>query len=379
MSSVKNNNEPQNHPTDDKVTRQPEANTSRLFVYGLDPYVTAADLELIFSTIGPLTRCFVVVDINKKCKGTGFVHFAQGEDADKAVMTLNGHLVKGKPIGIDYAKKRTRADKQISTEKAAEKAVEKPTEKTHKKIAISTSEKKSEQKTRKSEKFSERLKARTLVIYGLKPEHNEDWIKAQIAEYGRALEISYPHPKKTTAHVHYQTVHSAVMAVKGLPLKLKDQEGVKVRLQGDAYLKQFRLIIRNLPFKCQLSDIQPIFEKFGLLYDISLPPGKAPGTCKGFGFVNYINFNDVEKAIAKGNGQIIQGRPIAIDTTLPKKQFEELKSKGDEEIHENSTLEKPSLPKMGEEKPSKKESGEKSKSLEKKSNRKEGGKRKTST
>jgi nucleolar protein 4 len=87
-------------------------------------------------------------------------------------------------------------------------------------------------------------------------------------------------------------------------------------------LKQFRLIVRNLPFSATLADIETAFAKFGPLFEVSVPPGtKASQLNRGFAFVNYTNINDARKAVEGMNMKPIKGRLVAVDFAVSKEQY----------------------------------------------------------
>src|SRR6185312_13393209 len=63
------------------------------------------------------------------------------------------------------------------------------------------------------------------------------------------------------------------------------------------------------------------FGSFGELVDVRIPL-KETGESRGFAFVEFRNKSDAEKAIASLNGHDFHGRPIAIDWSLPKQEYD---------------------------------------------------------
>lgn len=66
-----------------------------------------------------------------------------------------------------------------------------------------------------------------------------------------------------------------------------------------------------------------MFIKFGKIYEVKLPPGKRAGSSAGFGFVNFTNQADAEKAIRDGNARDLGGRQIAVDWAVAREQYQE--------------------------------------------------------
>ncbi|CAD5118480.1 DgyrCDS7179 [Dimorphilus gyrociliatus] len=87
--------------------------------------------------------------------------------------------------------------------------------------------------------------------------------------------------------------------------------------------KSARLIVRNLPFKCEEESLQNVFSPYGEITDITLPK-KEDGKSKGFGFVQFSDLKEAAEAIKALNGQELNGRPIAVDFSLSKSRFEKL-------------------------------------------------------
>ena len=80
---------------------------SRLYVGNLAYSVSKADLEELFSTVGPLESVAVIMDkFTGQSKGFGFVEMTNAEDASKAIEQLNDTELKGRNIKVNEAKPR---------------------------------------------------------------------------------------------------------------------------------------------------------------------------------------------------------------------------------------------------------------------------------
>ena len=90
--------------------------------------------------------------------------------------------------------------------------------------------------------------------------------------------------------------------------------------------RQWRIVIRNLPFNVTDATVRAAFEAFGVIEEIHVPTrpgrdGKVSG--RGFGFINFAKKIEAKEAVEKGNGMNVLGRPVAVDWALAKEIFEE--------------------------------------------------------
>lgn len=83
-----------------------------LFVHSLSETVTSESLTSLFSQFYPLKHATVVYDhVTRRSKGYGFATFADSEDAQKALDSLNGCHFEGRKIKIEVAEPRHRSGK----------------------------------------------------------------------------------------------------------------------------------------------------------------------------------------------------------------------------------------------------------------------------
>lgn len=83
-----------------------------LFVHSLSETVTTESLTSLFSQFYPLKHATVVHDhVTRRSKGYGFATFADSEDAQKALDSLNGCHFEGRKIKIEFAEPRHRSGK----------------------------------------------------------------------------------------------------------------------------------------------------------------------------------------------------------------------------------------------------------------------------
>jgi nucleolar protein 4 len=90
-----------------------------------------------------------------------------------------------------------------------------------------------------------------------------------------------------------------------------------------------KLIVRNLPWSIKSPDqLAALFMRFGKVKHSTLP--KVKGTQAGFGFVVMRGRKNAEKALAAINGQLIDGRTLAVDWAVEKEVWEKQKTVDDE-------------------------------------------------
>ncbi|KAG9459032.1 hypothetical protein H6P81_003540 [Aristolochia fimbriata] len=84
---------------------------SKLFVGGLSFYTTEKVLSEAFSEFGQVIEAKIITDrVSERSKGFGFVTFASEDEAEKAFKEMNGKVLNGRVIFVDYSKGRARFD-----------------------------------------------------------------------------------------------------------------------------------------------------------------------------------------------------------------------------------------------------------------------------
>ncbi|HMT02626.1 MAG TPA: RNA-binding protein [Burkholderiales bacterium] len=76
----------------------------KLFVASLSFKIRDAELESIFSAIGPVLSAKVILDRDGRSKGFGFVEMESEADAERAIQQLNGSEHFGRPIVVNKQK-----------------------------------------------------------------------------------------------------------------------------------------------------------------------------------------------------------------------------------------------------------------------------------
>jgi RNA recognition motif-containing protein len=80
----------------------------KLYVGNLPWGATDADLEALFSGIGPVMSANVITDRDSgRSRGFGFVEMEQA-DAERAITELNGHTLESRQLKVNQATEKPR-------------------------------------------------------------------------------------------------------------------------------------------------------------------------------------------------------------------------------------------------------------------------------
>ncbi|KAJ3208980.1 RNA recognition motif-containing protein [Dinochytrium kinnereticum] len=313
---------------------------STIFVRGIPFEATSSELEAFFSEVGPVRSCFVVASANeggapeeataeekegerpgKVNKGYGFVTYAVAEDAERALSELkDAKFGGGRKLKLELAMRKSATKDEVKSTKppvarknphptAAPKAIYK--------------------------------KAPTSVkIINIKSDVTKKQLNHKVKKLGTVIELTFPVENdseavdgKLVAHVQFRTSADAEYAVKKLNDHVFKGDKIQASLLENVKAQQpdpekdarkFRLIIRNLSFRCETSHLETAFKAFGTVKEVVIPV-KPDGKKRGFGFVQMSSMEEAEKAMAGMNEKEIQGREIAVDWSLPKSVYEQSK------------------------------------------------------
>lgn len=78
------------------------------------------------------------------------------------------------------------------------------------------------------------------------------------------------------------------------------------------------IFVGNLSFNTNEDELRQAFEAYGQVERVSILTDRDTGRSRGFGFVEMINAEDGEKAIAALNGAQLGGRTINVNEARPK-------------------------------------------------------------
>jgi RNA recognition motif-containing protein len=79
-----------------------------------------------------------------------------------------------------------------------------------------------------------------------------------------------------------------------------------------------KLYVGNLAFQTSSDDLQELFAQAGTVESASVVEDRETGRSRGFGFVEMSSKEEGEAAIAKFNGQEVNGRSLNVNEAKPR-------------------------------------------------------------
>jgi RNA recognition motif-containing protein len=77
-----------------------------LFVGNLDSKVTQAELRRLFEVYGQVAQIHIIMDRDTGLPRYAFVEMTNDADAEKAIKELNGSILRGHTLNVEYARPR---------------------------------------------------------------------------------------------------------------------------------------------------------------------------------------------------------------------------------------------------------------------------------
>ena len=78
-----------------------------------------------------------------------------------------------------------------------------------------------------------------------------------------------------------------------------------------------KLYVGGLPYSTTDDELRDAFSQAGAVATVTILMDKMTGRSKGFGFVQYANDADADKAIGMFNGQELEGRKLTVNEARP--------------------------------------------------------------
>ncbi len=78
------------------------------------------------------------------------------------------------------------------------------------------------------------------------------------------------------------------------------------------------LYVGNLPYSTSNSDLERMFEAYGSVKSAQVIMDRETGRSKGFGFVEMVNDQEAQAAIAALNGKDVDGRALTVNEARPR-------------------------------------------------------------
>jgi RNA recognition motif-containing protein len=77
-----------------------------LFVGNLDSKVTQAELRRLFEAYGEVAQVHIIVDRDTGLPRYAFVEMTNDAHAEKVIKELNGSILRGRALNVEYARPR---------------------------------------------------------------------------------------------------------------------------------------------------------------------------------------------------------------------------------------------------------------------------------
>ncbi len=81
-----------------------------------------------------------------------------------------------------------------------------------------------------------------------------------------------------------------------------------------------KLYVGNLPFSTTEADLEQLFGAHGAVTSVNVITDRETGRSRGFGFVEFENEGDAQKAEQTLNGSELDGRSLRVNEAQDKKQ-----------------------------------------------------------
>ncbi|KAG5651706.1 hypothetical protein H0H81_007711 [Sphagnurus paluster] len=290
------------NPAPQTVAPAPSAS---LYVGELDPTVTEAMLFEIFNMIGPVASIRVCRDaVTRRSLGYAYVNYLNTNDGERALEQLNYSLIKNRACRIMWSQRDPALRKTGQGN-----------------IFIKNLD----------EQIDNKALHDTFAAFG-----NVLSCKVATDEQGRS---------KGYGFVHYETAEAGEHAIKAVNGMLLNDKKVYVGLhisrkerqsKLDEMKAQFtNLYVKNLDPAMTQEEFEKLFQQFGTVTS-ALITVDDDGVSKGFGFVNYENHEEAQKAVDELHDSEHYGKKIFVSRAQKKAEREEELRRA----HEQAKLEK---------------------------------------
>ncbi|QRW27494.1 RNA recognition motif protein [Rhizoctonia solani] len=263
--------------------------TASLYVGELDHTVSEAMLFEIFNMIGPVASIRVCRDaVTRRSLGYAYVNYLNAADGERALDQLNYSIIKNRPCRIMWSQRDPALRKTGQGN-----------------IFIKNLD----------EAIDNKALHDTFAAFG-----NVLSCKVATDETGKSRGYGY---------VHYETAESAEAAIKAVNRMLLNDKQVFVghhisrkerQSQIDEARAQFtNIYVKNLDTDITEAEFRVMFEEFGNITSAVLQTDNE-GKSRGFGFVNYENHEEAERAVNEMHEKEIKGKVLFVGRAQKKSE-----------------------------------------------------------
>ncbi|KIS68403.1 mRNA polyadenylate-binding protein PAB1 [Mycosarcoma maydis] len=267
------------------------ANNTSLYVGELDPSVTEAMLFEIFSMIGTVASIRVCRDaVTRRSLGYAYVNFLNAADGERAMEQLNYSLIRNRPCRIMWSQR---------------------------------------------DPALRRTGQGNIFIKNLDAGIDNKALHDTFAAFGNILSCKVATNETGSlgyGFVHYETAEAAEAAIKHVNGMLLNDKKVYVghhipRKERQAKIEETRanftnVYAKNVDPEVTDDEFEKLFTKFGKITSCVLQRDED-GKSKGFGFVNFEDHNEAQKAVDELHDSDFKGQKLFVARAQKKSEREE--------------------------------------------------------
>ncbi|CDR87292.1 probable PAB1-mRNA polyadenylate-binding protein [Sporisorium scitamineum] len=267
------------------------ANNTSLYVGELDPSVTEAMLFEIFNMIGPVASIRVCRDaVTRRSLGYAYVNFLNAADGERAMEQLNYSLIRNRPCRIMWSQR---------------------------------------------DPALRRTGQGNIFIKNLDAGIDNKALHDTFAAFGNILSCKVATNETGSlgyGFVHYETAEAAEAAIKHVNGMLLNDKKVYVghhipRKERQAKIEESRanftnVYAKNVDPEVTDDEFEKLFTKYGKITSCVLQRDED-GKSKGFGFVNFEDHNEAQKAVDELHDSEYKGQKLFVARAQKKSEREE--------------------------------------------------------
>ncbi|KAG0130421.1 hypothetical protein HOY82DRAFT_486640 [Tuber indicum] len=169
----------------------------------------------------------------------------------------------------------------------------------------------------------------TLYVTNFPPTADETCIRDLFKDCGEIVDIRFPSLKYNShrrfCYVQFASSDEAQKATSLHGKQLGGKETLVAKIsapdqkheRSGAVYEGREVYIRNIDFQAHDNDVQELFQKYGRIEKVRLPPGPKKGTHKGYGFVTFSAKEEALAAVEGANNTQLKSRTLIISIADP--------------------------------------------------------------
>jgi len=266
--------------------------SASIYVGDLDPSVTEQELLDLFLTIGPVASVRIIANrVVPTAQNYGYVNFINREDAEKAMTTHKFTEIKGVPCRIMWSQRDNALRSSVSA---------------------------------------------NVFVRGLTPTADNKKIEAAFAPHGTVASCKVVYDEhgisKGYGFVQFEneadalallakttslTIDGSVAEISKFVPRNSSRDDANAASVGENLTNLF---IKNIPDAFDGDDLRSLFSVFGHITSAVVMKDPATGFSRRYGFVNFANPEDADKAIAEMDGHKIESNRLIVNRAQHKRQ-----------------------------------------------------------